>query len=159
MVQFKGDAYDFVFRLTGQASSAVFSASELEGGTVCTVSYGGTYSGESARGLCSGGSYSGGTVLAELTLETGLTSYGQTGGMGGRGDMIGRGDRPEGPSGNGMTPGGDFSTGGAGGGEPGEAGASGGGNPPSGGPGGQAPSGGTPPEGDAPGESGTEQGP
>ena len=157
-VQFKGDAYDFVFRLTGQASSAVFSAPELEGGAVCTVSYGGTYSGESARGLCSGGSYSGGTVLAELTLETGLTSYGQTGGMGGRGDMIGRGDRPEGPSGNGMTPGGDFSTGGAGGGEPGEAGASGGGNPPSGGPGGEAPSGGTPPEGDAPGESGTEQG-
>ncbi|MFQ8760864.1 MAG: hypothetical protein ACLSAF_16925 [Intestinimonas sp.] len=83
----RATAYDFVFRLTGQASSAVFSAPELEGGAVCTVSCGGTYSGESARGLCSGGSYSGGTVLAELTLETGLTSYGQTGGMGGRGDI------------------------------------------------------------------------
>ena len=95
-VQFSGDGYEYVFQLTGRASSLLFSAPELAAGGVCTISYGGEYSGQIDNGLCTGGDYSGGTVLTELTLEEGLTSYGQTGGMGGgRGGMGGQKQQPQ----------------------------------------------------------------
>lgn len=89
-VQFAGEDQEFVFRLNAQANHIVFSSSELKSGDVYSVSYGGEYSGESAGGLCTGGTYSGGTLLTELTLSDYLTTYGQVG-MGGSkgGNMIG----------------------------------------------------------------------
>ena len=82
-IQLTDGETEYVFRLTGTASSAVFSAPELTAGQVWTVSYGGDYSGSSENGLCTGGSYTGGTQLAQITLEEGVSTYGQTGGMGG----------------------------------------------------------------------------
>lgn len=70
-IQFLSDDKESVFQLTGSASSAVFSSPELASGAVCSISHGGTYS---------DGIYTGGTTLAEITLEDGLTTYGQTGG-------------------------------------------------------------------------------
>lgn len=86
-VQFSGDGWSYVFQLSGAASSAVFSAPELTEGSVCTVSYGGSYDGST---------YSGGAELAQITVTGGLNTYGQAGGMGGmpgggRGDQGGKG--------------------------------------------------------------------
>ena len=83
-VSLAGEGQSFVFKLPVNASAMVFSSPELEGGAAYTVSYGGAYSGESADGVCSGGSYSGGTELAELTLSDYITSYGNAGIGGGR---------------------------------------------------------------------------
>ena len=90
-VQFAVENREFVFRLAAPANHIVFSSPELESGDVCSISYGGEYSGESAGGLCTGGTYSGGTLLTELTISDFLTTYGQVG-MGGSkgGNMIGK---------------------------------------------------------------------
>ncbi len=93
-VSIAGESQSFVFKMPAEATSIVFSSPELKGGSSYTVSYGGTYSGESADGICSGGSYSGGTELTELTLSDYITSYGSfgMGNIGGnRGDMFGGG--------------------------------------------------------------------
>ena len=89
-VQFASENQEFVFRLTAPTNHIVFSSPELESGAVYSISYGGEYSGESNGGLCTGGTYSGGTLLTELTLSDYLTTYGQIG-MGGSkgGNMIG----------------------------------------------------------------------
>lgn len=94
-VSLAGQDRSVVLELPTDASHIVFSSPELEGGAAYAVSYGGTYSGQSVDGICSGGAYSGGTDLAELTLSDYLTAYG-SGGMGGR---------TGGPKGN--APGGD----------------------------------------------------
>ena len=82
-VSLAGEDRSVVLELPADASHIVFSSPELEGGAACTVSYGGAYSGQSVDGICSGGAYSGGTDLAELTLSDYITTYG-SGGMGGR---------------------------------------------------------------------------
>lgn len=90
-VQFADGQQEFVFCLPAPARHVVFSSPALAGGDVCSVSYGGTYSGEAAVGLCTGGVYSGGTLLTELTLSDYLTTYGQVGMGGSRGgNMIGK---------------------------------------------------------------------
>lgn len=91
-VSLSSENQSFVFELPADANGLVFSSPDLEGGAACTVSYGGSYSGRSTDGICSGGTYSGGTELAELTLSDYVTSYGS----GGRGDL---GDRPGGGTG------------------------------------------------------------
>lgn len=78
----EGEDQSFVFELPVDAATMVFSSPDLEGGSTYTVSYGGDYSGESADGICSGGAYSGGTELTELTLSDYITTYGNVG-MGG----------------------------------------------------------------------------
>lgn len=93
-VALEGENQSFVFQLPVNASTMVFSSPELEGGAAYTVSYGGAYSGESTDGICSGGTYSGGTALTELTLSESITTYGNVGmgggmGMGGPGGMGG----------------------------------------------------------------------
>ena len=89
-VSLAGQDRSVVLELPASANHIVFSSPELEGGAAYTVSYGGAYSGQSVDGICSGGAYSGGTDLAELTLSDYITVYG-SGGMGGR---------PGGPKGN-----------------------------------------------------------
>lgn len=89
-VSLAGQDRSVVLELPASANHIVFSSPELEGGAAYTVSYGGAYSGQSVDGICSGGAYSGGTDLAELTLSDYITIYG-SGGMGGR---------PGGPKGN-----------------------------------------------------------
>ena len=89
-VQLAGQDQSFVFRLAAPAATILFSAPDLEQGGTYTVSYGGTWDGDSGvYGICSGGTYSGGTELAELTLTDLLTSYGQSGMTGGKGFMDG----------------------------------------------------------------------
>lgn len=92
-ISLAGAENEHVFQLAAAANHLVVSLPELKGGAEYTVSYGGTYSGQSEDGICSGGSYSGGTVLAELTLSDYITIYGNAGmgHMGGRpgGDMGG----------------------------------------------------------------------
>lgn len=89
-VSLVGQDRSVVLELPASANHIVFSSPELEGGAAYTVSYGGAYSGQSVDGICSGGTYTGGTDLAELTLSDYITVYG-SGGMGGR---------PGGPKGN-----------------------------------------------------------
>lgn len=92
-ISLAGAEDEHVLHLAAPANHLVVSLSELKGGAEYTVSYGGTYSGQSEDGICSGGSYSGGTVLADLTLSDYITIYGNAGmgRMGGRpgGDMGG----------------------------------------------------------------------
>lgn len=92
-ISLAGAEGEHVFQLAADANHLVVSMPELKGGAEYTVSYGGTYSGQSEDGICSGGSYSGGTVLTELTLSDYITLYGNAGmgRMGGRpgGDMEG----------------------------------------------------------------------
>lgn len=90
-VQFAGEDREFVFCLIAPTNHLVFSTPELESGDVYSISYGGEYSGESTGSLCTGGTYSGGTFLTELTISDYLTTYGQVG-MGGSkgGNMIGK---------------------------------------------------------------------
>ena len=92
-----GGSQSFVLKLPIDTASIVFSSPDLEAGADYTVSYGGSYSGESESWICSGGSYSGGTELTVLTLTDSVTTYGGRG----MGDMGGRpgggmGDRPAG---------------------------------------------------------------
>lgn len=79
-----------VFQLPVNTSNLVFSSPELEEGAAYTVSYGGSYSGTAEDWICSGGTYSGGTELTELTLSDYLTTYGNSG-MGGPGGNMGSG--------------------------------------------------------------------
>lgn len=99
-VSLAGQGESFVFELPVDASYMLVSLPGLVGGGEYAVSYGGSYSGESVDGVCSGGSYSGGTDLTELSLSDYITTYG-SGGMGGRpgGAMGGgpKGDRGEMP--------------------------------------------------------------
>ena len=98
-VSLTGENQSFVFELPMDTASIVFSSPDLEGGGVYTVSYGGAYSGETVDWICTGGIYSGGTTLTELTLSDYLTTYGNTG-MGGRpGGAVGQpgGDMAEPP--------------------------------------------------------------
>lgn len=88
-VALEGTEQSFVFQLPIDGVSMVFSSPELEGGAAYTVSCGGEYTGETADGVGSGGTYSGGTQLTELTLSDYLTTYGNLG-MGGMGGMGGR---------------------------------------------------------------------
>ena len=92
-VSLAGETQSFVFELPADANRIVFSSPVLEGGAVYKLSYGGAYSGESVDGICSGGVYSGGTDLTELTLSDYITTYGS----GGMGNM---GGRPGGMKGN-----------------------------------------------------------
>lgn len=87
-VQLAGQEQEFVFCLPAQANHLVFSAPELMEGDVYSVSYGGEYSGESDGVLCTGGTYSGGTLLTELTISDSLTIYGQVGMGGSRGGNL-----------------------------------------------------------------------
>lgn len=117
-----GEQGEFVFQLPIDANSIVFSSPDLVEGGVYTVSYGGDYSGTAEDGLCSGGSYSGGTELTQLTLSDYVTSYGSQGMMGGRpgggprgdwGEFPAQGDMPQGDKPQGERPeappeGGDF---------------------------------------------------
>ncbi len=85
-VSLSGGTQDFVFCLPDGASNLLFSSSALTSGDTVTVSYGGDYSGTADGWICSGGTYSGGTELTELTLEDGLTTYGSAGFGGGFGE-------------------------------------------------------------------------
>ncbi len=141
-VSLEGEAQSFVFELPVNAVTMAFSSPELEGGAAYTVSYGGEYSGESVDGVCSGGSYSGGTELTELTLSDLITTYG-TVGMGG-GMPGGMKD-----AGGFAGPGGMNDAGAPGGQMPGDGEPFGGGTPGEDMPGGEAP-GGEAPGGDMP---------
>lgn len=111
-VSLTGTDQSFVFQLPVDTSSLVFSSSELESGATYTVSYGGEYSGETTDGICSGGTFTGGETLTELTISDYLTSYGSLGmgGMGGMGGNRGggmgggRGDMDAAPGQAGETP-------------------------------------------------------
>ncbi len=87
--------------------SLVFSSPDLVAGATYTVSSGGSSTGTATDGLYVGGEYSGGSQVASLTLDSVITTYGSSGGMGGGPGGGGRG----GPGGGGAAPGG----GGAGG--------------------------------------------
>lgn len=96
-----GEDDSFVWELPISANSIVFSSPALKSGAAYTVSYGGDYSGASVDGICSGGAYSGGTDLTQLTLSDCITTYGSRG-MGSMGGWpgggrpdAGRGDRPD----------------------------------------------------------------
>ena len=104
-VSLAGENQSFVWELPIDAGSIVFSSPELEGGAAYTLSWGGDYSGQSEDGICSGGTYSGGTDLTELTLSDYITTYGTPGMMGamGGGNM---GGRPDGTMGGGPQGGG-----------------------------------------------------
>lgn len=104
-VSLAGENQSFVWELPIDAGSIVFSSPELEGGAAYTLSWGGDYSGQSEDGICSGGIYSGGTDLTELTLSDYITTYGTPGMMGamGGGNM---GGRPDGTMGGGPQGGG-----------------------------------------------------
>ena len=92
-----GDGREFVSELPVDAANVVFSSPDLKDGATYTVSYGGAYSGDSTDNVCSGGSYSGGTQLTELTLTESITRYGNASmGGGNRGQMPG-GEKPERP--------------------------------------------------------------
>lgn len=101
-VSLAGEGQSFVLELPADANHIVFSSPELEAGAAYALSYGGTYSGQSTDGLCSGGAYSGGTDVAQVTLSDYITVYGNAGSMGGRpgGMKEGgpRGDRGEPPA-------------------------------------------------------------
>lgn len=98
-VELSGQDQSFVFRLAAPAATLLFSYPDLEQGGTYTVSYGGECTGDSETyGLCSGGTYSGGTELTTLTLTDMLTSYGESAMGGGKGAMGG------GPMGDGKIP-------------------------------------------------------
>lgn len=85
-----GSGAEYVFQLPFSAVNVVFSAPDLNSGDTCAVSYGGSYSGSADGMLCTGGTYSGGSLLTELTISDALTTYGQVGMGGSRGgNMIG----------------------------------------------------------------------
>lgn len=75
-VSLAGESQSFVFELPVSTGSMVFSSPDLAGGAAYTLSCGGDYDGQSADGICSGGTYSGGTKLTELTLSDYITTYG-----------------------------------------------------------------------------------
>lgn len=87
-IQLAGEKQTFIFCLPAQTNHLVFSAPELMEGDAYSVSYGGEYSGESDGVLCTGGTYSGGTLLTELTISDSLTTYGQVGMGGSRGGNL-----------------------------------------------------------------------
>ena len=90
-IRLAGSSKDLVFCLSAPAGNIIFSSPELEKGDVYSVYCGGDYSGENSRGLCSGGSYTGGTLLTELDISDYLTTYGQFGMGGSRGgNMFGK---------------------------------------------------------------------
>lgn len=96
-VSLANEDQSLVWELPISANSIVFSSPDLLGSATYTVSYGGNYSGASADGICSGGAYSGGSVLTELTLSDYITTYGGRG-MGSMGGWPGgnMGGRPDG---------------------------------------------------------------
>ncbi len=106
-VALTSDDQSFVFQLPINAATLTFSSPELKENASYTISYGGVYSGETVDGICTGGTYSGGTELTTLTLSDYITKYGNSGmfgGMGGgRGGMdSGRGGFDGGPDGKGI---------------------------------------------------------
>lgn len=77
------DSVDFVFKTSKSVSNIIYSSADIKTGDSYTVSYGGSYSGGTETdGVCSGGTYSSGTILTTLTVSEVLTTYGQVG-MGG----------------------------------------------------------------------------
>ena len=76
-IQIAGSGAEWVFRLPAPAGHIVFSAPELQSGETYSISCGGTYSQDGTGMLCTGGAYTGGTVLTELTITDSLTTYGQ----------------------------------------------------------------------------------
>ena len=78
-ISISGGGKEFVFRVEKQTENIIFSSPELETGVTYTVSTGGKYSGETKDCISSGGSYSGGSELASMTITEGLNSYGQVG--------------------------------------------------------------------------------
>lgn len=97
----------FVYKIDKETENIVFSAPMLKNGSECVVSYGGKYSGGSnLDNVYSDGKFSGGSEI-KLTLESGLTAYGQVGIGGSRGGgMFGGPGGPGSPDGKGMPAGG-----------------------------------------------------
>lgn len=86
------------------SNSVYMSSADLQTGEAYTLSYGGTISGEGTNGLYTSGTYSGGTLVTEFTIENQLTYINESGvttsapvssngGGGGKGGM-GRGQMP-----------------------------------------------------------------
>lgn len=93
LVAFTGEEQQYIYEMPIRTANLVFSSPELKPGDTYTVSTGGTCTGAPADGVFpADASYSGGTVLTELTLTQTITRYGNTvGGFGNnngvRGDM------------------------------------------------------------------------
>lgn len=93
LVAFTGEEQQYVYEMPIRTANLVFSSPELKPGGTYTVFTGGTCTGAPADGVFpADASYSGGTVLTELTLTQTITRYGNTvGGFGNnngvRGDM------------------------------------------------------------------------
>ena len=100
---FTGEEQQYVYEMPIRTANLVFSSPELKPGGTYTVSTGGTCTGAPADGVFpADASYSGGTVLTELTLTQTITRYGNTvGGFGNnngvRGDMQ-SGAKPQRPA-------------------------------------------------------------
>lgn len=89
----------FVFKTEKQMENMIFSSAALAGGSECKVTYGGKYSGgENVDNVYSGGKYSGGSEI-DITLDSGLSAYGQVGIGGSRGGKMfgGHGGMGRGP--------------------------------------------------------------
>lgn len=85
VVNIKCGEESFTFITEQQMENMVFSSPALQGGSECVVSYGGKYTGgENLDCVYSGGRYSGGSELS-LSLDSGLSVYGQVGMGGSRG--------------------------------------------------------------------------
>lgn len=99
-VSLAGETQSIVLEMPVDANHIVFSSPELVAGAAYTLCCGGAYSGQSVDGICSGGEYSGGTDLTELTLSDYITVYGNrgVGNMGGRPGGA-KGAEPEGDRG------------------------------------------------------------
>jgi hypothetical protein len=78
--------------------SLLLCSAELEKGVSYNVYLGGSSTGTVTDGVCSGGTYSGGTLTASLTISSTVTSVGSAGGFNGGGGFPG--------GGGGMLPGG-----------------------------------------------------
>ncbi|MGN0985796.1 MAG: carbohydrate-binding domain-containing protein [Candidatus Enterenecus sp.] len=90
-VEISGEGESFAFQTPIGTGNLVFSSPELVLGGEYTVSCGGTYDGAVTDHVGSGGTCSGGTELAVVTLSGYVTSWGSQGGtgFGGRGGMQG----------------------------------------------------------------------
>jgi hypothetical protein len=80
------------FAPTKQYQSVVFSSPDLVQGTTYSIFTGGSTTGTIVDSLVQGGTYSGGTQLTSLTLNSVVTQVGQAGGFGG--GRPGGGTRP-----------------------------------------------------------------
>ncbi|MCD7828505.1 MAG: carbohydrate-binding domain-containing protein [Clostridiales bacterium] len=84
------DSNTFVFQAQKTMSNLIFISPDLSSGESVTVYYGGSFSGTVTDGIGSNGTYTSGTELTDLTLSSGLSSYGSAG-MGGMNGGMNRG--------------------------------------------------------------------